>query len=342
MRTTLACSSSWGGAGIGGRRARAASSAALGGAAVLAPQIEVIGERERAGVVPRLLAGERTRAVVQVVGPLLALDRQIAVHLGASARTCDARHRHRFAHARLRRGEAWIVRLSGLDPRVELRIAIDAPLVGGGHWASASAARIALPASSEARVGTARLRAMPPVLAQPAIVHKDRKSAAAVILVATGDCTISSRNDYRSYRAIIFFDRLGNNRKDARIFTGIVIIAFALRVTNRRRLAWMLDKDQVWIRFKTARVFVRVSRRAVFTGAAQHLHTTTAARTRRARSPIWKCIYCARALLSRTTRRIPLTEAGRAYLQRCEQILAYVDQAESRGAATRTRVRPAN
>jgi len=74
------------------------------------------------------------------------------------------------------------------------------------------------------------------------------------------------------------------------------------------------------------RVFARVVEAGSFTGAAQHLNTTTA--------------YCSRAvsdleahlrtrLLNRTTRRIALTEAGERYLQRCEQILAYVEQAEA-------------
>ncbi len=82
------------------------------------------------------------------------------------------------------------------------------------------------------------------------------------------------------------------------------------------------------------RVFVRVVEAGSFTGAAQHLNTTTA--------------YCSRAvsdleahlrtrLLNRTTRRIALTEAGERYLQRCEEILAYVDQAEAEASDAHAR-----
>jgi DNA-binding transcriptional LysR family regulator len=42
-------------------------------------------------------------------------------------------------------------------------------------------------------------------------------------------------------------------------------------------------------------------------------------------------------LLNRTTRRIALTEAGERYLQRCEQILAYVDQAEAEASDAHAR-----
>jgi DNA-binding transcriptional LysR family regulator len=82
------------------------------------------------------------------------------------------------------------------------------------------------------------------------------------------------------------------------------------------------------------RVFVRVVEAGSFTGAAQHLNTTTA--------------YCSRAvsdleahlrtrLLNRTTRRIAMTEAGERYLQRCEEILAYVDQAEAEASDAHAR-----
>jgi DNA-binding transcriptional LysR family regulator len=63
-----------------------------------------------------------------------------------------------------------------------------------------------------------------------------------------------------------------------------------------------------------------------FTGAAQHLNTTTAYASR-AVSDLEA--HLRTRLLNRTTRRIALTEAGERYLQRCEQILAYVDQAEA-------------
>ncbi|CAL8474348.1 LysR family transcriptional regulator [Caballeronia novacaledonica] len=74
------------------------------------------------------------------------------------------------------------------------------------------------------------------------------------------------------------------------------------------------------------RVFVRVVEAGSFTAAAQHLNTTTAYASR-AVSDLEAHLRA--RLLNRTTRRIALTEAGERYLQRCEQILAYVDQAEA-------------
>ncbi len=74
------------------------------------------------------------------------------------------------------------------------------------------------------------------------------------------------------------------------------------------------------------RVFVRVVEAGSFTAAAQQLNSTTAY-TSRAVSDLES--HLRTRLLNRTTRRIALTEAGERYLQRCEQILAYVDQAEA-------------
>jgi len=74
------------------------------------------------------------------------------------------------------------------------------------------------------------------------------------------------------------------------------------------------------------RVFVRVVEAGSFTGAAQHMNTTTAYASR-AVSDLEA--HLRTRLLNRTTRRIALTEAGERYLQRCEQILAYVEQAEA-------------
>jgi len=74
------------------------------------------------------------------------------------------------------------------------------------------------------------------------------------------------------------------------------------------------------------RVFVRVVEAGSFTGAAQHMNTTTAYASR-AVSDLEA--HLRTRLLNRTTRRIALTEAGERYLQRCEQILAYVDEAEA-------------
>lgn len=74
------------------------------------------------------------------------------------------------------------------------------------------------------------------------------------------------------------------------------------------------------------RVFVRVVESGSFTAAAQHLNTTTAYASR-AVSDLEAHLHT--RLLNRTTRRIALTEAGERYLQRCQQILAYVEQAEA-------------
>ena len=77
---------------------------------------------------------------------------------------------------------------------------------------------------------------------------------------------------------------------------------------------------------QSMRVFVRVVEAGTFTGAAQYLNTTTAYASR-AVSDLEARLRT--RLLHRTTRRIALTQAGERYLQRCEQILAYVDQAEA-------------
>ncbi len=82
------------------------------------------------------------------------------------------------------------------------------------------------------------------------------------------------------------------------------------------------------------RVFVRVVEAGSFTGAAQHLDTTTAYASR-AVSDLEA--HLRTRLLNRTTRRIALTEAGQRYLQRCEQILAYVDQAEAEASDAHAR-----
>lgn len=74
------------------------------------------------------------------------------------------------------------------------------------------------------------------------------------------------------------------------------------------------------------RVFSRVVEAGSFTAAAHHLNTTTAYASR-AVSDLEA--HLRTRLLNRTTRRIALTEAGERYLQRCEQILAFVDQAEA-------------
>jgi DNA-binding transcriptional LysR family regulator len=82
------------------------------------------------------------------------------------------------------------------------------------------------------------------------------------------------------------------------------------------------------------RVLVRVVEAGSFTGAAQHLNTTTAYASR-AVSDLEARLRT--RLLNRTTRRIALTEAGERYLHRCEEILACVDQAEAEASDAQAR-----
>ena len=82
------------------------------------------------------------------------------------------------------------------------------------------------------------------------------------------------------------------------------------------------------------RAFVRVVEAGSFTAAAQHLNSTTA-HTSRSVSDLEA--HLRTRLLNRTTRRIALTEAGERYLQRCLQILAYVEQAEAEAGDAQAR-----
>lgn len=82
------------------------------------------------------------------------------------------------------------------------------------------------------------------------------------------------------------------------------------------------------------RMFVRVVESGSFTAAAQHLNTTTAYASR-AVSDLEAHLHT--RLLNRTTRRIALTEAGERYLQRCQQILAYVEEAEAEASDAHAR-----
>ncbi|WP_322069227.1 LysR family transcriptional regulator [Paraburkholderia bannensis] len=79
-------------------------------------------------------------------------------------------------------------------------------------------------------------------------------------------------------------------------------------------------------RLHCMRIFARVAGAASFTSAAQHLDMTTAAASRAVASLE---NHLQARLLNRSTRRVVLTEAGERYLRRCEQILAYIDQAEA-------------
>ncbi|NPT40516.1 LysR family transcriptional regulator [Paraburkholderia sp. 1N] len=79
-------------------------------------------------------------------------------------------------------------------------------------------------------------------------------------------------------------------------------------------------------KLQAMRVFVRVVEVGSFTGAVRQFNTTTGYASR-AISNLEAHLRV--RLLNRTTRRIAPTEAGVRYLQRCKQILAYVDQAEA-------------
>lgn len=74
------------------------------------------------------------------------------------------------------------------------------------------------------------------------------------------------------------------------------------------------------------RAFVCVAQTGSFTAAASRLDLTTSY-VSRAVSSLED--HLRTRLLHRTTRRIALTEAGQRYLQRCEQILGYIEEAEA-------------
>src|SRR5450830_467346 len=82
------------------------------------------------------------------------------------------------------------------------------------------------------------------------------------------------------------------------------------------------------------RAFSCVAEAGSFTAAAAQLDTTTA-NISRAVSNLEAHLQT--RLLNRTTRRIALTEAGKRYLLRCEQILAYVEEAEAEASDAHAR-----
>jgi len=82
------------------------------------------------------------------------------------------------------------------------------------------------------------------------------------------------------------------------------------------------------------RMFARVAEEGSFTAAAQRMNISTAA-TSRAVAALEAHLNT--RLLHRSTRRVILTEAGKRYLQRCEQILACVDVAEAEAADAQLR-----
>ncbi|WP_166365459.1 LysR family transcriptional regulator [Pseudomonas akapageensis] len=82
------------------------------------------------------------------------------------------------------------------------------------------------------------------------------------------------------------------------------------------------------------RAFSCVAQVGSFTAAAVQLDTTTA-NVSRAVSNLEAHLQT--RLLNRTTRRIALTEAGKRYLLRCEQILTYVEEAEAEASDAHAR-----
>lgn len=80
---------------------------------------------------------------------------------------------------------------------------------------------------------------------------------------------------------------------------------------------------------QTMRMFVRVAEEGSFTGAAQRMDTTTASVSR---AVGYLEAHLRTRLLNRTTRSLSLTEPGQRYLQRCQEILGHIEQAEAEAA----------
>jgi len=78
-------------------------------------------------------------------------------------------------------------------------------------------------------------------------------------------------------------------------------------------------------RFQAIRVFVQVVESLSFVKAAERLDVSTTAVSRQVAELE---DHLQTRLLQRTTRRISLTETGRAFHERCVQILAELDEAE--------------
>ncbi|MFQ5660879.1 MAG: LysR family transcriptional regulator [Gammaproteobacteria bacterium] len=79
-------------------------------------------------------------------------------------------------------------------------------------------------------------------------------------------------------------------------------------------------------RIRAMQVFIEVSRREGFAAAARQLHLSTTAVSRNVMElEDWLGVQ----LFNRTTRHLSLTEAGRAYLERCTHIVNDVDNLEN-------------
>src|SRR4051812_27908953 len=76
--------------------------------------------------------------------------------------------------------------------------------------------------------------------------------------------------------------------------------------------------------FQAMKVFARVAETGSLSGAARALDISNPSVTRHVRD--LEAYLCAR-LFNRSTRRLSLTETGAAYLERCKQVLAAVEDA---------------
>jgi len=115
---------------------------------------------------------------------------------------------------------------------------------------------------------------------------------------------------------------------------GILTTFETIDVAEYATIAAHRDQEVGMDTLQNMRVFARVVESGSFTAAAQYLNTTTAYASR-AVSDLEAHLHT--RLLNRTTRRIALTEAGERYLQRCQQILAYVEQAEAEASDAHAR-----
>lgn len=89
-------------------------------------------------------------------------------------------------------------------------------------------------------------------------------------------------------------------------------------------------------RFQAMSVFVRVVEQGSFARAAERLSISTSACSRHVAELE---AHLSTRLLQRTTRRLSLTESGRMFHERCVQLLADLEEAETAAAASTTRPR---
>ncbi|HEX5477973.1 MAG TPA: LysR family transcriptional regulator, partial [Burkholderiales bacterium] len=82
-------------------------------------------------------------------------------------------------------------------------------------------------------------------------------------------------------------------------------------------------------RFSAMQVFSQVVESGSFAKAAARLHLSTSAASRQVADLE---AHLQTRLLHRTTRRVSLTEGGRAFYERCVQVLADVSEAEQEAA----------